>query len=412
MKKNRIALLLSIAIALSTIPSSTTFAAVAGNRTVSETKALVSASTNTVTDQTTHSASAGWQKIGGVWYYKGADGKWKTGWQKIDGFWYYLNSNSAPATGWKQIYGNWYHFNNSGMMQTGWKKINGYYFYFQSNGTMKTGWVKNGNDWYYTSSNGIMKTGWQKIDSKWYFFDPNGKMHRGWLSIGGNWYYFYNSGAMVKGERSVKVGSRYYYFETTGALAKKAGWRVSSYGNSFYVNADGSVATNMYKDGANIGSDGVAILKTDNAMDAKAQQYYSDTNYLILANKSTHKLCIYKGNHGNWHRIESDWVFTCGGWDRPTREGEFCISYKQGTPYGWKRFSLSRAAYCTYVCGGFYFHSILYSNYGGNVDPSNVKIVDATLGSNLSHGCLRLSLSHAKWIYQNMPVKTTVVTYS
>ncbi len=412
MRKNRIAMLLSAAITLSTFSLTPAYAAVTTGQTAASTESLVSSSAATVTDSVNHGATTGWQKINGHWYYKGADGQWKTGWQKIGNFWYYLNSNSAVTTGWKQISGSWYHFNSQGMMQTGWHKINGYYFYFQSNGVMKTGWVKSGNDWYHTSSNGIMHTGWQKIDGKWYYFGTSGKMHRGWLSLGGNWYYFYNNGAMVVGNKVVKVDGKYYYFEKTGALTKTSGWKVSDYGNSFYVNTNGTVATNTTKDGANIGSDGVAILQTDNAMDAKAQNYYSDTNYLILANKSTHKLSIYKGNHGNWKRIESDWTFTCGSSSRPTREGEFCISYKQSTPYGWKRFTLSRAAYCTYVCGGFYFHSILYSNYGGNVDPSNVAVVDGTLGSNLSHGCLRLSTSHAKWIYENMPVKTTVVTYS
>jgi lipoprotein-anchoring transpeptidase ErfK/SrfK len=38
-------------------------------------------------------------------------------------------------------------------------------------------------------------------------------------------------------------------------------------------------------------------------------------------------------------------------------------------------------------------------------------IQDGRLGINASHGCVRLSLSDAKWIYDNIPSGTTVVVY-
>lgn len=37
--------------------------------------------------------------------------------------------------------------------------------------------------------------------------------------------------------------------------------------------------------------------------------------------------------------------------------------------------------------------------------------MDDRLGMNLSHGCVRLATSNAKWIYDNIPTGTTVVSY-
>ena len=36
---------------------------------------------------------------------------------------------------------------------------------------------------------------------------------------------------------------------------------------------------------------------------------------------------------------------------------------------------------------------------------------DSRLGMNISHGCIRLKIDHAKWIYDNIPYYTKVVTF-
>ena len=41
----------------------------------------------------------------------------------------------------------------------------------------------------------------------------------------------------------------------------------------------------------------------------------------------------------------------------------------------------------------------------------NQPLVDGRLGINASHGCVRLALTNAKWIYDNIPVGTKVVIY-
>jgi hypothetical protein len=38
--------------------------------------------------------------------------------------------------------------------------------------------------------------------------------------------------------------------------------------------------------------------------------------------------------------------------------------------------------------------------------------MDGRLGMGLSHGCVRLDINNAKWIYDNIPRNTTVVVYN
>ena len=39
------------------------------------------------------------------------------------------------------------------------------------------------------------------------------------------------------------------------------------------------------------------------------------------------------------------------------------------------------------------------------------KIIDGRLGINASHGCVRLSIENAKWIYDTIPSGTKVIVY-
>lgn len=46
----------------------------------------------------------------------------------------------------------------------------------------------------------------------------------------------------------------------------------------------------------------------------------------------------------------------------------------------------------------------LYSKYTGGLS-------DGRLGMQLSHGCVRLNINCAKWLYDYIPIGTTVLTY-
>lgn len=123
------------------------------------------------------------------------------------------------------------------------------------------------------------------------------------------------------------------------------------------------------------------------------------TSYLVYVNLSEQMTYVYKGTMNKWDNIKS---FTCstGVDDEKTPPGIFDVrergewffsdKYEQGGKY-WVQFY-----------GDYLFHSVPY-----NKDQSEV--VDNTLGTPASHGCIRLKTEDAKWIYDNIEFGTKVI---
>ena len=63
------------------------------------------------------------------------------------------------------------------------------------------------------------------------------------------------------------------------------------------------------------------------------------------------------------------------------------------------------AKYAYRIVGGILFHSVLYNSSKQGPTNSSVR----ALGRKASHGCVRLAVDDAKWIYDNCPEGTTVV---
>ena len=267
------------------------------------------------------------------------------------------NEKGTPLSGWTKIDGRqFYATPDSGKAATGWLKIKDTWYYFNNQGAMQTGWVYTGGAWYLLGNNGAMRTGWQKVSSTWYYLDKqSGAMHTGWLKDGGTWYYLYGSGAMAT--EWVYVGGAYYYLNSSGA------WD--------------SNADPMYR---------------------KAQGYSSNTNWLILCDTTRNQVCIYWGSKGNW-KLQKNWTCTTGAWDTPTALGQYTVGAK-GYVFG----SGFSCYYYPQFCGNYLFHSVTYYQ-------NTFSIMDGRLGMNLSHGCVRLQIDNAKWIYDNIPSGTKVVTF-
>ncbi|TCO68859.1 L,D-transpeptidase [Marinisporobacter balticus] len=90
---------------------------------------------------------------------------------------------------------------------------------------------------------------------------------------------------------------------------------------------------------------------------------------------------------------------TDGKASTPTVKGNFTISGRSPwlTSYNGK----VKAKYKVRFFGNYYLHSILFDSKGKN-------IVDSRLGQSLSHGCVRLSVDDAKWVYDNIKDHTGV----
>lgn len=142
------------------------------------------------------------------------------------------------------------------------------------------------------------------------------------------------------------------------------------------------------------------VPSAQRAMQQKAQSYSSRTGYLILVNNTTRQIGIFTGGKGNWS-MRSYWRCSVGKSSTPTVTGEFAT---QDKGYYFDSGS-ARCFYWTRFYGGYLFHSTLYYQNNSFIP------MDSTLGAAISHGCVRLQLSNAKWIYDNIPYGTKVVSY-
>lgn len=379
----------------------------------------------------------GWNNIGGAWYYLDGNnaehpdlmvagqqkvidgntyffaetGTMKSGWQQYPEGWYYATPDGAKIYGWRNINNEWYYLdgNNTeypGLLVTNCSKvINGVTYHFDKAGAMREGWYAENGAWYYYNESGLPASGWKNVNGTWYYLDPqnNNKMvSGGWKAVNGSWYYFNGSGAMAK--NWLAVGSDWYYLGEDGAM--KTGWQLvgGSWYYMYYQNDShggiwGMMAKNRYIDGYYLGASG-AMVPTDMAMmTAKAQAYASNTNYLILVNRATCRVGIFNGRLGAWN-MSKFWQCAPGAAATPTVSGTFKV---QSKGYYFDSGS-ARCYWYTQFYGNYLFHSVLYNKRNGS-------LMDGRVGIPLSHGCVRLEIQNAKWIYDNIPAGTKVVVY-
>ena len=91
----------------------------------------------------------------------------------------------------------------------------------------------------------------------------------------------------------------------------------------------------------------------------------------------------------------------------PTPTGTFQSTTGPGARWHYFKKYQCWAQYAYYIEGDIMFHSVLYGQKDGPVTQSSVN----NLGRKASHGCVRLSVEDAKWIYQNCPMNTKVIVY-
>ena len=374
----------------------------------------------------------GLQTIGGKKYYFNPE--MKTGWQTISGKKYYFNSSGAMQTGWATINGSRYYFKGSGLVTTGWASIGGSKYYFNSSGVMKTGWLTIKKKKYYLNpSSGRMAKGWTKVGSKKYFFNTkSGVMKKGWLKYKKKKYYLNpKTGVMMTGLKTIskakyffnkkngamkqngceKISGKLYYFTGSGKMHVNKGWFKGADKKSRYCLGKGVLATGKKKIGSNwylfSKSNGTVTKSLGDDVDQKVQSKSSSTSYLVAVKRSSYQVRVYTGSKGNWTRVQT---FKCaiGADATPTRTGTYTISSKgvknryttpDGTP--------TRYWYWCYYTGTQGVHSGLYYDGG----PNDGKDYDTRVGVKSTSGGIRVDYSNARWIYNNVPVNTTVVVY-
>lgn len=131
----------------------------------------------------------------------------------------------------------------------------------------------------------------------------------------------------------------------------------------------------------------------------------ADTYKLVV---DYHNQCVYafsKDEKGNFINLERVMICTTGGNGNWTPEG----TYDMGDTYHRFGFFVNfdcYAQYWTQMHGSFYFHSILY-----NARSAETYTMSSynQLGSPGSHGCIRLFVPDARWIFENCAPGTECV---
>ena len=379
--------------------------------------------------------------------------------KKISGVWYNLvNGKVQGSTVAKNSKGWWYidsegkvDFDYNGMAQNknGWWYIQDGKVDFSVNGIEKV--TVNGEyAWWYIRKGEVdfdytgvakNKNGWWRIVDGKVDFDCNSveKNHNGWWYIRDGKVDFSYTGVaenkkgwwrIVDGKVDFKCNSveknhnGWWYirkgkvdFSYTGVAKNEKGWwriekgKVNFGFTGIGTNSNGSWYIRKGKVDFNYNGtvtwkgksykikNGKAQLYTNYTMFKKAQSMSSNTKWLILVDTKNNKVAVYYGSKGNWTE-KKYWSCKSGASSSPTVKGSFTVQSK-GPSFG----SGYTCWYYTQFYGNYLFHSILYN------PGSKTSVQDGRLGINASHGCVRLALSNAKWIYDNIPRGTKVYVY-
>lgn len=129
--------------------------------------------------------------------------------------------------------------------------------------------------------------------------------------------------------------------------------------------------------------------------------------YQLKISIDKQRVYAYKWVDGSYTKLVKTMVCSTGLNETPTPRGTFRAGGACGKWYYFEKFDCW-ARYAYRINGGILFHSVLYSER----DESTLRRGSVyALGSKASHGCVRLAVDDAKWIYNNCPSGTTVVIY-
>ena len=320
-----------------------------------------------------------------------------TGLGQSDNDWYYIVNGRVNwgYTGLVQRGIEWFYIENGKLNwnYSGIVEYNNQWFYVER-GRLNwnyTGLGQSGNDWYYIVGGRVNwgYTGLVQKGNEW-FYVKGGKLD--WSYTGlvqkGNEWFFVRNGRLDWGYTGLACNGEYYFYVKNGRLD----WSYSG-----YAQIDGQGEYYEVRNGRLVG--GTLTLAK---MHGVANNQDSPTNYIVIVDRAAHRVGVFKGSKYNW--VDAKYYKCCVGKpSTPTISGTYYIKsrgkyFDTGTQ--------GRCCYFTQINGNYLFHSVIYDR-----QPSPKRIIDNSMDAAVSHGCVRLDLENAKWIYDNIPKNTKVIIY-
>ena len=362
-------------------------------------------STKMYFDPATYQGAAGITKINGKTYLFDNNGLLKTsGTPVVNGKKYYINANNELVSGWVN-YGNAKMYFDPATYQgaAGITKINGKTYMFDDNGILKTSGTPmvNGKKYYINAANELV-SGWVNYGSAKMYFDPTTYQGAtGVTAVNGKKLIFDSNGLLVSGSGTFLVNGKKYCIDGNGNAV--TGWVTFGSWKMYFDPATGVGAVGKVNiDGKTyyFNADGINYVPSNNSNQSMydlAQGFSSDTQYLILVNKSLHRVAIYQGSKNNWQEIKY-WPCVVGKPSTPTPSGTFKLKGRCqwfGADH--------KCWWATKIEGDYFFHTQIYY-----WDDAPRRILDGTMDAAASLGCVRLEEPNAYFIYKEIPRGTTV----
>lgn len=145
----------------------------------------------------------------------------------------------------------------------------------------------------------------------------------------------------------------------------------------------------------------LALMFSDNCRRGMRQ-------YQIEVDTNKQKVYVYTYDENDEY-TELVRTMTCstGRNSTPTPAGTFTNTGRGARWHYFKKFG-TWAQYAWYIDGDIMFHSVLFNS---DDEDTLVKSTVRALGSKASHGCVRLQVEDAKWIWNNCEAHTKVIVY-
>ena len=311
--------------------------------------------------------------------------------------WFYVERGRLNwnYTGLGQSDNDWYYIVN-GRVNWGYTGLvqRGIEWFYIENGKLNwnhSGIVEYNNQWFYVERGRLNwnYTGLGQSGNDWYYI-VGGRVNWGYTGLvqKGNEWFFVRNGRLDWGYTGLACNGEYYFYVKNGRLD----WSYSG-----YAQIDGQGEYYEVRNGRLVG--GTLTLAK---MHGVANNQDSPTNYIVIVDRAAHRVGVFKGSKYNW--ADAKYYKCCVGKpSTPTISGTYYIKsrgkyFDTGTK--------GRCWYFTQINGNYLFHSVIYDRQN-----SPKRIIDNSMDAAVSHGCVRLDLENAKWIYDNIPKNTKVIIY-
>ncbi len=209
-----------------------------------------------------------------------------------------------------------------------------------------------------------------------------------------------SSGSLVKTLQTRMTELGYYDGPISGNFAKKTLRAVKKIQTQNGMEATGRVDEATW----NVIFNDPKIVMPENT--ARPTPTPTPVPFAITVDVANQVTTVYgRDENGEYNVVVKQMLCSTGTKNNPSDVGDWVLNGRHATWCTFPKWANSYARYWTRINSSIAFHSVLYTAVSNSaLDVSSYK----KLGSRASHGCVRLTVADAKWIYDNIGAGTVV----